>query len=310
MGGVGGCVFTFLVYLLMRTSFKRHVSQDCGGHSVSRILGSLSGTAHQCGVDFVCGRLRSFAIAASFHGLSLRRTLKQIFKFCPVGTAVRSDLVFIRYARGRPAGLVKQIVSRHRQPIRFTGITLLGPESSSFLANNIAGTDNGFIVPYNVGGILTGMDYINCCALCGVCGIKGIKGIILGRDAVRVGNIAIGTGLPSFGVKHRKVLVSVRRSSLSGMKSTISMLQRLPHVGIDDASTVDICNGNAPVVCVGGGRIESSERLRHLGSSTVGGIRVVASPNTECSTAIDSIVHVQAIGGRNRKIDKSLGSVM
>lgn len=180
------------------------------------------------------------------------------------------------------------LISRGKGPIDFTGIMLLSSGSSSFIRNAVDGRRKVFDVSRADNGGVLEVSYLNFVPVAGTC-TRFPMAVIVRRSIGLLKRIIMGKGHPSCGLATRKLRARIRKAMLDGVNATRSILGRVPKLR-GGGSTCRMFKGKDPVVCIGKELLHSLSRLSRLGSRSVGGMRLVADPNTECSTSIGTMV--------------------
>lgn len=201
------------------------------------------------------------------------------------------------------------MVSRRRRPIPCTGVILLSLPSSTFITKDVDGRRNTFDLGIGRAGSILHVSSVNCTAICHPLSGEdaSLKVVYLTSSARVLTRIIMGTSVPIAHVENSTLIAGVRGDMLSGTKSTDSMLKGMPNM-VGREGSCRMLNGKAPLVCVGKQRMHSSSRLSRLGSRSVGDMRIIAGPNTHCSTAMATIVHVRAVQHTKSNFNFSLHS--
>lgn len=194
----------------------------------------------------------------------------------------------------------KGLMSRDGRPLPCTGIILLSLPSSTFMDKAVDNRSNLFGLRTASMGRVIGVSSVKCGAICGPAAPTGVNVIRLMSSTQVLKRIMMGTGLPIAHVGGSTLRAGIRNAILSGTKATRSMLTRVPNLR-GGTSKFRILNGNSPLVCVGNEGLHSVTRLSRLASRRVGDMRIIHGPNTHCSTAMKTIIHVHAIGQRKSK---------
>lgn len=112
-----------------------------------------------------------------------------------------------------------------------------------------------------------------------------------GRTRVRT--MAMANRHPVCGVEGSTLIAHVHGAPLTGRPALRSMLGRVPNVGRATSKALRMGKLKTPVVCLGSGGTAST-RLSRLSIGLVSRVRLVAAPNTGCSTAAKTMLEVLA----------------
>lgn len=120
---------------------------------------------------------------------------------------------------------------------------------------------------------------------------RGFKG-----SALRLERIIIETAHPLTGLGDRNFIARIGNAILRGLNFTGSIVNVLPNM-LGGGNSVRIFNGKGPIFCVGKRVIHGGVRIRRLGTGRVSGVAIVAGPDSHCTSAMNSVVGVAAVGG-------------
>lgn len=188
-------------------------------------------------------------------------------------------------------------------------IGLLTYSSSNGFATAVGGPNGCIVAVRSLKGIPTGGAF----ALSRDGGIIGFNGLFVRSSARRLGRIAMATRGPLIGIRISGLACDLRSSPRTGADGTLRVFHGIPVIAISNRSGVRLGKSSGCGVCVGNGpsglldNSGTSSMLGDVPTDSVGGVRIVASPNSGCSTRkIKNVVGVVAAGGTLRKCAKAV----